>query len=193
MRKLRIFEHISLDGVVQHSADENGFPYVDWTAPFRSPAGLSALLAVQGDRFDLVLGRRTYDMWSGHWPKAPSSPMADLLNTATKYVVTHQPESLAWGPFQALGPDLVVDLHRLKSQDGPDLILWGSPSLTSPVLQYGLADEAVLITYPVLLGTGKRLLAEGTPACSLELLHTQTTPTGVFLNTYKVTGPVQTA
>ena len=75
MRKLKIIEHISLDGVIQHSADDNGFPYRDWTAPYRTPAGRDAILAAHGESFDLLLGRRTYDIWSGFWPKAPSSPM----------------------------------------------------------------------------------------------------------------------
>ena len=100
MRKLRIFEHISLDGVMQQSADENDFPYSDWATPYRTPAGRDALVAAHGGHFDLLLGRRTYDMWSGSWPKAPSSPMADRLNAATKYVVTHRPDSLEWGPFR---------------------------------------------------------------------------------------------
>src|ERR1044071_4891681 len=106
MRKLRIFEHISLDGVIQSSAEDN-FSYGNWTEPYRTPAGRDALFASQGGNFDLLLGRRTYDMWSGFWPKAPSSPMADALNAATKYVVTHRPESLEWGPFESVGPDIV--------------------------------------------------------------------------------------
>ena len=85
MRKLKIIEHISLDGVIQHSADDGDFPYSDWTAPYRTPAGRDAMLAAYGGSFDLLLGRRTYDIWSGFWPKAPSSPMADGLNAATKY------------------------------------------------------------------------------------------------------------
>ena len=93
MRTLKLIEHISLDGVIQTSGEDD-FPYSDWTAPYRTPAGRDVVLALQGERFDLLLGRRTYDMWSGFWPKAPSSPMADRLNAATKYVVTHRPESL---------------------------------------------------------------------------------------------------
>ena len=119
MRKLKIIEHISLDGVIQHSADDNDFPYSDWTAPYRTPAGREAIMAAQGESFDLLLGRRTYDIWSGYWPKAPSSPMADSLNAATKYVATHRPQSLEWGPFEGLGPDIVEGIRRIKSQDGP--------------------------------------------------------------------------
>ena len=192
MRKLKIIEHISLDGVIQHSADDGDFPYSDWTAPYRTPAGRDAVMAAHGERFDLLLGRRTYDIWSGFWPKAPSNPIGDRLNAATKYVVTHRPGSLEWGPFEGLGPDIVDDIRRIKSQDGPGLVLSGSSTLTSTVLEHGLADEVVLIVSPVLLGTGKRLLAEGTPARSFELVGTQATPSGVILSTYRVAGPLKT-
>ena len=137
MRKLKIIEHTSLDGVIQVSGEDGDFPYGDWTAPYRTPAGRDAMLAAHGERFDLLLGRRTYDAWSGFWPKAPSSPMADRLNAATKYVATHRPESLEWGPFEGLGPDFVEGIRRIKSQDGPDLILSGSSTLTSTLLEHG--------------------------------------------------------
>ncbi len=192
MRKLKILEHISLDGVIQHSADENGFPYGDWTAPYRSPEGRDAVQAAQGERFDLLLGRRTYDIWSGYWPKAPGSPIADGINAATKYVVTHRPETLGWGPFAALGPDVVEGIRRIKSQEGPQLILWGSSTLTSTLIEQGLADEVLLIVYPVLLGTGKRFFADGTSPRSLEFVSTQTFPSGNILSTYKGAGPLKT-
>ena len=191
MRKLKIFEHISLDGVIQHSADDGDFGYSDWTAPYRSPAGLEAVLAAQGESFDLLLGRRTYDIWSGFWPKAPSSPMSDALNAATKYVATHRPGSLEWGPFEGLGPHIVEDIRRIKLHDGPDLILWGSSTLTSTLLEHGLADEVLLLVYPVLLGKGKRFFAEGTPARAFELASTQAFPSGIIMNTYKAAGPLK--
>jgi dihydrofolate reductase len=192
MRKLKIIEHTSLDGVIQVSGEDGDFPYGDWTAPYRTPAGRDAMLAAYGGSFDLLLGRRTYDAWSGFWSKAPSSPMADGLNAATKYVVTHRPESLAWGPFEGVGPDIVEGIRRIKSQDGPDLILSGSSTLTSTLLEHGLADEAVLAVYPVLLGAGKRFFAEGTPARVFELVSTQAMPSGIILSTYKVAGPFKT-
>jgi dihydrofolate reductase len=192
MRKLKIIEHISLDGVIQHSADDNGFPYSDWTAPYRTPAGRDAVLAAQGERFDLLLGRRTYDLWSGYWPKAPSGPMADGINAATKYVATHRPESLEWRPFEGVGPDIVEGIRRIKAHDGPDLILWGSSTMTSTLLEHGLADQVVLLVYPVLLGTGKRLFADGTPPRTFELVDTKAFPSGIIFNTYKVAGPLKT-
>src|SRR4249919_3819241 len=182
MRKLKLIEHMSLDGVMQVSGDDGGFPYGDWTAPYRTPAGRDAMLAAHGERFDLLLGRRTYDAWSGFWPKAPSSPMADRLNAATKYIATHRPESLEWGPFEGLGPDIVEDIRRIKSQGGPNLILSGSSTLTSTLLEHGLADEVLLVVYPVLLGTGKRLFGAGTPARSFELSSTRAFPTGIIFS-----------
>jgi len=141
-------EHISLDGVIQHSADDGDFAYSDWTAPYRTPAGRDAILAAYGESFDLLLGRRTYDIWSGFWPKAPSSPMADRLNAAKKYIATHRPESLEWGPVEGLGPDIVEGTRRIKSHQGPDLVLSGSSTLTSTLLEHGLADEVLLAVYP---------------------------------------------
>jgi dihydrofolate reductase len=192
MRKLKFMQHISLDGRIQ-STGEDGFPYSDWTVPYRTPAGRDAVFAAQGGRFDLLLGRRTYDLWSGFWPKAPGSPMGDTLNAATKYVATHRPDSLEWGPCEGVGPDLAAGVQRLKTQPGADMILWGSSTLTSTLLEQGLVDEMLLIVYPVLIGAGKCFFAEGTPARSFELTGTQTSPTGVMLNSYKVIGPLKSA
>ena len=192
MRKLKLMEHISLDGVIQHSADGGDFPYSDWTAPYRTPAGRDAVAAAFGENFDLLLGRRTYDIWSGFWPMAPRSPLADRLNAATKYVATHHPESLAWGPFEGLGPDIGEGIRRVKAQNGPDLILWGSSTLTSTLLEQELAEEVLLIVYPVLLGTGKRFFAEGTPAHTFELIGTNVMPAGTILNRYRVAGAIKT-
>jgi riboflavin biosynthesis pyrimidine reductase len=125
--------------VIQVSGEDGGFPYGDWTAPYRAPAGRDAIMAAHGESFDLLLGRR-----------------------------------------------------RLKSQDGADLILWGSSTLTSTLLEYGLADEVLLVVYPVLLGTGKRFFAEGTPARSFELVSTKAMPSGIIFSTYKVAGPLKT-
>jgi len=193
MRKLRIFEHISLDGVIQQSADENDFPYSDWSAPYRTPTGRDTLLALYGGSFDLLIGRRTHDLLSGFWPKAPKSPMADRLNAATKYVATHRPESLEWGPFEGIEPDLVEDVRRIKSQGGPDLILFGSSTLTSVLLEHPRADEMVLLVDPVLLGKGKRIVAEGTPARAFELAGTQALPSGIVINIYKAPEPLKNA
>jgi dihydrofolate reductase len=192
VRTIKLFEHISLDGVIEVSDEYDDFAYGEWTAPYRTPAGREAIVAAQGESFDLLLGRRTYDLWSSFWPTAPSSTMADRLNAATKFIATHRPESLKWGPFESVGPDLVGDIRRIKSRDGPDLILWGSSTLTSTLLEYGLADEVVLVIYPVMLGTGKRFFAEGSAPRSFELVSTNSMPSGIIFATYKVAGPLKT-
>lgn len=189
MRKLKILEHISLDGVIQ-SSPEDGFNYGDWTAPYRTPQGLAVVLEEQGEKFDLVLGRTTYDIWSGHWPKAPSSTISDRINAATKYVVTHRPESLAWGPSQGVS-DIVEGIKNIKAQKGPDLIMWGSSTLASTVLEHGLADEVVFLVYPVLLGKGKRFFTEGTPPRSFEFQSSKALPSGILVNSYKFEGPLK--
>jgi dihydrofolate reductase len=195
MRKLRIFEHISLDGVIQQSADENNFPYSNWSAPYRTPAGRDLLVTMYGEKYDLLLGRRTYDGLSNFWPKQPSSPMADRLNAAKKYVVTHRSEGLTWGPFEAVQPDagqnLVESIRRIKSQDGSDFILFGSSTLTSALLEHGLADEIVLLVDPILLGVGKRIFADGTPARAFDLTGSQRMSTGIVINTFKPAGPLK--
>jgi dihydrofolate reductase len=185
MRKIRIFEHISLDGVIEH--DKN-YAYGGWTAPYRTPGGMAMLLESYGSGFDLLVGRRTYDEWLGYWPNAGDFPMANAINAATKYVVTHRPDSLTWGPVKDLGGDIIEEIQKIKSADGPDLVLSGSISLTSLLLDAGLIDEVILITYPVLLGRGKRILADTFDARKLEFVSTKTTPTGVLLNTYRHLG-----
>jgi dihydrofolate reductase len=188
-RKIRIFEHISLDGLIEH---EDGYAYGAWTMPYRSPAGLAAVIEAQGPSFDLLLGRRTYDIWAAYWPKAGDSPIANRINAATKYVATHRPESLGWGAVKDLGTAVIERLRQLKAEAGPDLIVWGSSTLTSPLLGHGLVDELVLFIYPVLLGRGKRILSDMVDARELALVSTKSTPTGVLINTYRHVGPLRT-
>lgn len=195
MRKLKIFEHISLDGVIQAPGGRNedgDYPHGGWTAPYRDPAMGETVLAEHSKPFDLLLGRRTYDIFAGHWPKAQSSPLADSLNAATKYVATHRPDSLAWGPFEGLGEDIVESVRRIKAKAGPDLILWGSSTLTPVLLEHGLADEVLLFVYPVLLGKGKRFFSDGTLPCALALTGTKAVSSGIIISTYTPTGPLRT-
>jgi len=195
VRKIRIFEHISLDGVISPGRPgEYSGAYADgaWTAPYRSPAGAAAVAEAQGTGFDLLLGRRTYDLWAGYWPTVKGGPFADGLNAATKYVATHRPEGLGWGPVEDLGTDAIAGVRRLKSMDGPDLIVWGSSTLTSTLFAEGLVDEVVLAIYPLLLGRGKRLFADSVDPRELALVSTQPFPSGLVLGTYRFVGPLQT-
>ncbi len=195
MRKIKIIEHISLDGIIQAPGgpEEDGdYPYGGWAAPYDDDAAGEAMLAAHGERFDLLLGRRTYDIWAGFWPGVKDSPMGDSFNSATKYVATHRPESLGWGPAEVLGADIVEGIRRVKAQDGPDLIVWGSSTLASVLLEHGLADEVLLLVYPVLLGRGKRFFLEGTPARELTLARSRAASCGVIVNTYLPAGPLRT-
>jgi dihydrofolate reductase len=197
MRKLKIIEHISLDGVIQAPGgpeeDKDGnYPYGGWAVPYSDSAAGEAIVAAHGEAFDLLLGRRTYDIWSGYWPKAPSSPMADSINAATKYVATHRPDSLAWGPVEDLGADIVEGVRRLKAKNGPHLIVWGSSTLTPVLLEHALADEVLLLVFPVLLGQGKRFFSDGTPPRELALVSTKAVPSGVIVSAYRPSGPLRT-
>ena len=195
MRKIRIFEHISLDGVISPGGPgeyRDEYANGGWTAPYRSPAGAEAVAEAQGSGYDLLLGRRTYDLWAGFWPKQKGGPFAAGINAATKYVATHRPESLGWGPVGKLGADVIKGIRDVKSKDGPDLIVWGSSTLTSVLLGEGLIDEVVLIVYPVLLGRGKRFFSDSVDPRELALVSTKATSTGQLMNTYRHVGSLRT-
>ena len=187
-------EHISLDGIIAPGGrgETSDFENGGWMAAYRHPAEAAVVAEAQGASFDLLLGRRTYDLWAGYWPKIQGGLFADGINAATKYVATHRPDSLSWGPARDLGADIVAGVRRVKATDGPDLVVWGSSTLTSLLLERGLADEVVLAIYPVLLGQGKRFFAENADRCELAFVSTKSTPTGVLLNTYRHVGSLRT-
>ena len=193
MKTIRIMEHISLDGVISLSGSDEDNEFAqgnwngDWTAPYRTVEG-AADVAACGQNHDLLLGRRTYDIWARLWPSLKDGPFAGGLNAATKYVATHRPESLEWGPVGHLGADVMEGIRRLKSQDGPDLLVWGSATLTTELLNEGLVDELVLMVYPVLLGRGKRILSEGPAPREFSFVSSKASPTGVLINTYRHVG-----
>jgi dihydrofolate reductase len=196
MRKIKIIEHITLDGIIQAPGgpgEDGDYPYGGWAGPHADHGGGEAIVKAQGEHFDLLLGRRTYDIFSGFWPKAPKSPMSDSLNAATKYVATHRPDSLAWGPAEDLGADIVDGIRRLKEKDGPQLIVWGSSELTPVLIENELADEVLLLVFPVLLGKGKRIFSDVTPPRELALVSTKAVGSGVIISTYKPNGPLRTS
>ncbi len=154
MRKIRIFEHTSLDGVIEHDKTTHT---ADGRRSYRTPAGSwRCCWKYKAKAFDMLLSRETYDEFLGYWPNAGDFPMANAINASTKYVVTHNPESLEWGPVKGSGGNIIEEVRNLRSTDGPDLIITGSISLTAVLLDAGLIDEVILIVYPVLLGRGKR-------------------------------------
>ncbi|WP_374274188.1 dihydrofolate reductase family protein [Brevundimonas sp.] len=195
MRRLTIIEHISLDGVVQAPGgrdEDPGYPNGGWAQPLHDPAVGAAIDAAQGTGFDLLLGRRTYDIFAGYWSRFSGDPMADSLNAATKFVATHRPDDLSWGPAEAIGPDLAEGVRRLKATEGPNLVLWGSSTVTPVVIGEGLADTIVLLTFPVLLGFGKRIFSEIAEPRELALVGSTSTASGVLINTYRPAGPLRT-
>ena len=195
MRKIRIIEQISLDGVIQAPGGRNedgDYPHGGWAMLFSDAAIIKAITAAQGRSFDLLLGRRTYDIFAGYWPKVEKGPFADGLNAATKYVATHRPDTLGWGPAEDLGTDIIEGVRRLKSKEGPDLIVWGSSTLTPVLLEQGLVDEVLLLVYPVLLGRGKRFFSDSADPRELALVSTKAASSGVLMNTYRPVGSLRT-
>ena len=196
MRTVRIIEHISLDGVIQgpggpEEDGENDFNHGGWAFPHHDDEGGAAIVAAQGEGFDLLLGRKTYDIFASYWPKQ-AGPMADSLNGARKFVATHRPESLDWGPVESLGSDIAAGVARVKTAGGPDLIVWGSSTLTPLLIAEGLADEVVLLVFPVLIGRGKRIFSDRGAASELKLVSSKATASGVIVSTYKPVGPMRT-
>ncbi len=173
----------------RHEGAEYG--HGGWTTPYRNPAGAAAVAEARGRGFDLLLGRRTYDLRAGFWPKAGTSPMAISLNAATTYVVTHRPESLARGPVGDLGADVLAGVCALKAQDGPDLVVRGRAAVTALRLEHGLVDEVVPGVDPVLLGRGLRAFTDHVDPRELALVRTTSTPTGVLVSTYRCVGALQ--
>ena len=194
MRQIKIIEHISLDGVIQAPGgpdEEPGYDLGGWSVPYFDPAVGDAIGAAQGERFDLLLGRRTYDIFAGYWPHQ-TGPMAESLNRARKHVATSRPESLAWGPAEHLGTDIAEGIREAKARSGPDMVVWGSSTLTPLLVAQGLADTVHLLVFPVLLGRGKRFFSDRAEARELALIDIKTAPTGVILSTYRPIGPLRT-
>ena len=161
MRKIRIFEHISLDGVIQHE-NSDGFAHGGWTAPYRTPAGGGRRRGT-GQELRSAAWPPHLRYLGGFWPKAGNSPMANGLNAATKYVATHRPESLEWGPVGELGADIIAGIRGIKSTDGPDLIVWGSSTLTSVLLGAGTGRRGCADRVPGVAGAGQTVLFGDVP------------------------------
>lgn len=190
---------VSLDGVMQAPGgpDEDtsgGFAHGGWVWPFAGED--EAMDGLFAQPFSLLLGRRTYDIFAGYWPQVPSDAphggIADAFNAANKYVATHHPDSLSWQHSHALGADIVSAVRALKHRDGPDLITQGSSDLLHQLLASDVVDELRLLTYPVLLGRGKRLFDDRTQASAFRLDGSRSTSSGVVVSRYLRDGDVRT-
>ena len=195
MRKIIAITHVSVDGVMQgpggpEEDTSNGFTQGGWVMPFMDGDGGKAINEIMAGEFDLLLGRHTYDIFASYWPHYDDNPIGKAFNKATKYVVTHRPDGLSWERSQQIGGDVVAELHRLKTSDGPELHIWGSSALLQTLIAAELIDEYRIWVFPVVLGKGKRLFENGVPPSGLMLVETGSTPMGVLMNTYRPAGPI---
>ena len=197
MRKIIVITQLSLDGVMQSPGGpeedpRENFQYGGWAMSFGDEVIKRALDETVSGQFDLLLGRRTYDIFAGYWPHQGDNPVTKGFDRAVKYVITHRPDELGWQTARAVGGDIVQGVRELKASDGPELHIWGSHEVLQSMIGAGLIDEYRLWTAPVVLGQGKRLFEPGVPAGSLTLVEAASSATGVMLNTYRPAGPVKT-
>jgi dihydrofolate reductase len=196
MRKLIVLTFVSLDGVMQapggpEEDESGGFKYGGWTVPyFDAPAG-EEMDRQMNHPFDLLLGRKTYDIFAGYWPKHTEGPAASL-NRAHKYVASRKPIELGWENSTQLEGDAADAVRKLKSGDGPELQVHGSGDFIQTLLKNALVDELWLKIFPVTLGGGKRLFEEGTSPAAFKVVKATTMPSGVIFASYVRDGDVKT-
>lgn len=196
MRKIIAATFVSLDGVMQAPGGPEedpvgGFEFGGWTFHYFDEVAGEAMGELFSKPFDLLLGRRTYDIFAAYWPYQ-KDPIADVFNPATKYVATHRPDTLTWENTKSLGSDIVAALRKLKQEDGPDLLIQGSGELIQTLLANGLIDEIRLMIFPLLLGKGKRLFGDDAMPAAFKLVKSQASATGVIIATYERADEVRT-
>ena len=198
MRKIVVLSFVSLDGVMQapggpEEDTSGGFEYGGWTFPYFDEFSSNIMGEQMSMPFYLLLGRKTYEIFAAYWPKQdPAGPVADPFNKATKYVVSSSSPKLTWEKSVLSDGGVVAKLKELKQQDGPMLQVHGSGNLIQTLLKNDLVDELWLKVFPVTLGKGKRLFAEGVMPAAFELVESKTSPSGVIFANYKRAGEVKT-
>ncbi|HVC58681.1 MAG TPA: dihydrofolate reductase family protein [Candidatus Acidoferrales bacterium] len=195
MRKIIVLTFITLDGVMQAPGgpeeDANGnFKYGGWSFPYWDDSLAQVMGEQMGKPFALLLGRKTYEIFAAHWPKQTDA-VAAQLNNATKYVVSKTLNNADWKNTVIVKGDAVKEIKELKLQDGPDLQVHGSANMIQTLLKNDLVDEFWLKIYPLVLGNGKRLFAEGTIPANLRLVYSKVTPKGVIVANYQRAGEVK--
>jgi len=193
MRQLVANTFVTLDGVMQAPGgpDEdrsNGFEHGGWSVNYWDDVMGQVMDASVAAPFDLLLGRRTYEIFAAHWPRA-TDPMADKLNAAHKFVASRTLRSAEWGPATIVR-DVAADVARLKAQDGRELQVHGSAGLIQSLLKHDLIDEFRVWTFPVVLGAGKRLFGDGTLPRNLKVVGSAVSTTGVVMTTYRPAGAI---
>ena len=191
MRNLVVVNNLTLDGVMQSPGrpDEDtrgGFRHGGWARPYNDEVMGRVMAERMARSGSLVLGRRTYEDFHGYWPKQTDNPFTPVLDQTTKYVAsTTLSEPLVWQNSVLLEGDAAEAVARLKQQDGKDLVVLGSGRLVESLLRRDLVDQFVLLIYPLVLGTGRRMFAEGVPSTRLRLVDAIPTTTGVLIATYQ--------
>jgi len=197
MRKLIVTTFVTLDGIMQAP----GGPEEDYTGSFTS-GGWSVnywddMLGQFMDEAmakpnELLLGRKTYEIFAAYWPYAKDAPGADQLNSAKKYVVSRTLKKVDWNNSTLIKGDVVQEIRKLKEQDGPDLLVHGSSNLIQTLLKHNLIDEMRIMIFPVVIGNGKRLFDQGTIPSGLKLIESKTSSTGVIMSVYEPGGELKT-
>jgi dihydrofolate reductase len=195
MRKVIVLEHISIDGVIQapggpEEDTSDGFAHGGWAGAYADEIGGTALRKQMNLPFDLLLGRKTFDIWEPYWPKHADGWPG--VNTATKYVASNTMTSSEWQPSVFLNGDIAEKVAKLKQQPGPDLNVWGSGNLLQTLIKHDLVDTFWLMIYPITLGAGKRLFADGTIPAAFNATESIVSSTGVIFVTYERAGAIRT-
>jgi dihydrofolate reductase len=199
MRRIVVSAFTSLDGVMQAPGGpredlSGGFALGGWTAPHFDEQTGAVMDEILGRPFDLLLGRKTYDIFASYWPRIDEadSSIARLFNRVTKYVASRANPELAWQNSRLLGADVVETLRTLKRADGPDLLVQGSSDFLQTLWRHGLVDDLRVLIFPLVLGKGKRLFADGGVPMGLQLVEAKNLSTGVIVAKYVPNGAVKT-
>lgn len=196
MRKLIVISHITLDGVLQAMGGQEedtsgGFAYGGWIAPYSDEVLGSVIRSEMNMPFDLLIGRKTFDIWEPYWPQ--HAHIWQNVNTATKYVASNTVTSSTWQPTVFLSGDIAQQVAAIKQGQGADLHVYGSGNLIQTLMKHDLVDAFWLKIYPLTLGVGKRLFVDGTIPAAFTVTESKVSPKGVIMVNYERAGDVKTA
>lgn len=196
MRSVVVLEHISLDGVIQapggpEEDTSGGFAYGGWISRYADEVLGTALRKQMNLPFDLLLGRKTFEIWAPYWPHHGDA--WPRVNAATKYVASNTMTSDKWQPSVFLSGDVAAKVAKIKQEQGPNLHVWGSADLVQTLMKHDLVDAFWLMIYPLTLGGGKRLFAGGTIPAAFKVTESKVTPNGVIVVNYERAGAITAA
>jgi dihydrofolate reductase len=197
MRKLKVTTFLTLDGVMQapggpEEDPSDGFAYGGWSVNYWDEMMGQEMGDFMTPPFDLVLGRKTYDIFAAFWPTAPEEAGSKPLNDATKYVASRSKPALEWGPSVLIDGDVAEGVAALKKEDGPELQVHGSANLVQTLIRNNLVDLYHLLVFPIVIGSGKRLFEGGTIPAALKLVDSKISTTGVVIGNYEPAGEIVT-